>query len=71
MNGAWSPHKTDWAPLAQRLVVVWPDHDAPGMVFAQEVVKLNPKAASVAGVAIPANFSEGWISLTRRPTALA
>ncbi len=29
-HGAQSPHKTDWAPVAGRHVVVWPDNDEAG-----------------------------------------
>jgi len=60
MNGTRSPHKTHWTPLAGRVVVIWPDNDPPGSVFATAAVKLNPKAASVAIVTIPENFPEGW-----------
>ena len=60
MNGARSPHKTHWTPLAGRVVVIWPDNDPPGSVFATAAVKLNPEAASVAIVTIPENFPEGW-----------
>ena len=30
MNGAQSPHHTDWSPLAGRDLVIWPDNDAAG-----------------------------------------
>ena len=30
MNGARSPHRTDWSPLAGRDLVIWPDSDEPG-----------------------------------------
>ena len=33
MNGAKSPHKSDWRPLAGRNVIIWPDHDEPGLEF--------------------------------------
>jgi putative DNA primase/helicase len=35
MNGAQSPHKSDWAPVAGHDVVIWPDHDEPGRKFAK------------------------------------
>lgn len=30
LNGAQSPHKTDWSPLAGRVVWLWPDNDEAG-----------------------------------------
>jgi hypothetical protein len=36
MQGAKSPHKTDWAPLSGRTVVIWPDNDGPGREFANK-----------------------------------
>jgi putative DNA primase/helicase len=62
MNGAKSPHRTDWTPLAQRMVVIWPDHDAPGLAFARAVAELATKAAaaSIVTVAVPGGWPEGW-----------
>ena len=46
MNGALSPDKTDWTPLAGKNVVILPDHDEPGRKYADAVaailVKLSP-----------------------------
>lgn len=39
-HGAKSPHKSDWAPLDGRRVVVWPDFDKAGAEFARLVVGL-------------------------------
>ena len=36
-GGARSAAKTDWAPLAKRRVIVWPDTDEAGIGYAQEV----------------------------------
>jgi putative DNA primase/helicase len=36
-GGAQSAAKTDWAPLAKRRVIVWPDSDEAGIGYAQEV----------------------------------
>ena len=36
-GGAQSAAKTDWAPLAKRRVIVWPDNDEAGLVYAREV----------------------------------
>ncbi|NVZ08828.1 DUF3987 domain-containing protein [Allochromatium humboldtianum] len=40
MNGAKSPKKSDWTPLAGRRVRIWPDNDQPGADFAQTAAKL-------------------------------
>ncbi|MFO1430526.1 MAG: DUF927 domain-containing protein [Candidatus Competibacteraceae bacterium] len=40
MNGAQSPSKTDWTPLAHRTVWIWPDNDEAGRGFADAVCKL-------------------------------
>jgi hypothetical protein len=36
-GGAQSAAKTDWAPLAGRRVIVWPDSDEPGIAYSQDV----------------------------------
>ena len=47
-HGAKSAHKTDWQPLAGREVVILPDNDAEGRVYAQTVAgiltRLSPPA---------------------------
>jgi Protein of unknown function (DUF3631) len=62
MNGAQSPHKTDWAPLAGCNIVIWPDNDDPGRKFAGKIVKLvrEAGAATLAVVRVPEAFPEGW-----------
>lgn len=62
MHGAQSPHKTDWAPLAGRRVVIWPDQDEPGASFAQAVAALatDAGASSVSVVDVPADWPTGW-----------
>jgi hypothetical protein len=62
MNGARSPHKTDWTPLAQRAVVIWPDNDMPGLGFADAVSGLaaNASASSVAIIDVSQDWPEGW-----------
>ncbi len=47
LNGAQSPGKTDWAPLAGRRVIVWPDHDEPGQSYALKVRRLALEAGAV------------------------
>ena len=62
MNGAQSPHRTDWRSLAGRSVVVWPDADEPGRAFARRVGKLAKDAGAneVRIVAVPEGAPEGW-----------
>jgi hypothetical protein len=62
MNGAKSPHKSDWAPIAGRNVIIWPDHDEPGRGFAEAVAELarTVGAASIAVVKIPEQWPEHW-----------
>jgi hypothetical protein len=47
-GGALNPRKTDWSPLAGRIVVIWPDNDPPGFTYAETVSgilqTLNPMA---------------------------
>lgn len=47
-GGCTSAGGTDWSPLAGRHVVLWPDHDAPGAKYADEVAaKLEPLGCTV------------------------
>lgn len=51
LNGAESPGKSDWSPLAGRAVIVWPDHDEPGQHYALKVRRLAQEAgAASAGI---------------------
>lgn len=47
MNGAQSPGKSDWRPLAGRKVRIWPDADEPGAKYAAAVAKLVKQAGAV------------------------
>lgn len=71
-NGAQSVHAADWAPLAGRFVILWPDFDAPGfeaMVTARRI--LEAMGATVAEVDVEAlaqppksdcvDFVEAWV----------
>ena len=62
MHGAKSPLKTDWSPVRDRVVTVWPDHDQLGSDFARLVAELADEAGgtTVSIVAVPAEFPEGW-----------
>jgi hypothetical protein len=61
-NGSKSAAKADWSTLAGRRVVVWPDADAPGAVYAEAVAGLlrEAGAAFVAVLALPEGVAEGW-----------
>jgi putative DNA primase/helicase len=37
MNGCQSPGKANWSPLVDRHVIIWPDHDLLGEVYAYKV----------------------------------
>ncbi|MGC1891914.1 MAG: hypothetical protein WA709_38535, partial [Stellaceae bacterium] len=60
--GARAAKLSEWAPLARRKVVIWPDHDEPGQRYADDAAALAMAAgaASVAIVAVPAHWPEGW-----------
>lgn len=61
-NGAGSPHKADWMPLAGRDVIFWPDHDDDGQKYAQRAVRLVKEsgAKSVRIVTVPDAFPKKW-----------
>lgn len=63
MNGAKAPiDKTDWSPLKGKDVVIWPDHDAPGMDYAQNAARACVRAgcASVCILVPPNDKPEKW-----------
>lgn len=62
MNGAKSPHKADWSPLAGRAVTIWPDNDKPGRDFATAAARLAHAAgaAEIAVVAVPPEWPPKW-----------
>ncbi|MBK1695556.1 hypothetical protein CKO09_12565 [Chromatium weissei] len=47
MNGAVSPQKTDWSPLKNRRVRIWPDNDEAGMKYANSVAAFAYKAGAL------------------------
>lgn len=46
LNGAQSPHKTDWQPLAGRAVMLWPDNDEAGHECMAKVATLAKEAGA-------------------------
>lgn len=48
MHGAKAPiDKTDWSPLKGKRVIIWPDHDEPGQVYARNAASAAARAGAV------------------------
>ena len=63
MNGAKAPvEKTDWSPLGDKQVLIWPDKDAAGWEYAESAAEaaLDAGAASVAILLPPMDKPEKW-----------
>ena len=63
MNGANAPvDKTDWSPLKDKRVLIWPDKDEAGIQYAERArdVLLRSGVASVAILEPPADKPEKW-----------
>lgn len=71
-GGANAAGKTDWSPLAGRDVVIWPDNDEPGAVYAEAVARLahGVGARLVRVVKIPAGFPDHWDLADPLPEAI-
>ena len=51
----------DWTPLRGRQVILWPDHDEPGVDYAGAVAaQLKAQGVSLRVVEVPAHFPPGW-----------
>jgi len=61
-NGSKSAAKADWSALSGRRVMIWPDADAPGAAYAEDVARLTREAgaASVAVLTPPEGVGAGW-----------
>lgn len=63
MGGAAAPlEKTDWSPLKGRKVVIWPDNDVPGKLYAERL-KAHLEAEGALAVSIlnvPPSRPEKW-----------
>jgi putative DNA primase/helicase len=59
-NGSKGAGKADWSPLRGRVVTVWPDADAAGLEYANQVAKLATGAVSVAIVSPPTGCKVGF-----------
>jgi len=63
MNGANAPiDKTDWSPLDAKHVIIWPDHDDPGVKYAEAVAaRLKTQGiASLAVLSVPEGKPAKW-----------
>jgi putative DNA primase/helicase len=61
LNGAQSPHKTDFSPLQGRIVWICPDYDEPGRKYAKHVIELlKGIAREVKCLHIPGDHPKGW-----------
>lgn len=61
-GGAGGAKKTDFSPVKNRAVYIWPDNDQPGKKYADQVAKLALKAgaSSVRIFQPPKHWSEKW-----------
>jgi hypothetical protein len=60
-HGAASPANTDWSPIAGRVIIIWPDHDEPGVKFARHVTALCREAgAATISCFNMSQFPPGW-----------
>ena len=71
-NGSKSAKKADWSPLAGRGVIIWPDADAPGAAFADDVAEMlrQAGAASIRAVRLPEGLPDGWDLADDLPSGL-
>jgi DNA primase len=63
MNGAKAPiDKTDWSPLKGKRVIIWPDHDVPGLDYARKAASAAARAGalSVEILKIPPDKPAKW-----------
>jgi putative DNA primase/helicase len=60
-GGAMAAGKADWRPLSGRRVTVWPDHDAAGARYADEVASVVAAVGGAAAVVkVPDQFPPAW-----------
>ncbi len=61
-GGSGAAAVADWSVLAGRVVIIWPDRDAPGRRYAEAVARLATEAgaASVRVVEVPSEWPDGW-----------
>ena len=61
-GGSKAPDKSDWCPIRDRHVVIWPDNDESGRAYAAKVSALakGAGAASVRVVDVPDDWPSRW-----------
>ncbi len=60
-GGSKAIAKSDFSPLSERNIVIWPDNDKPGMEAAASIYKLLAgKAKSIRIVPPDLSLPEGW-----------
>jgi hypothetical protein len=67
-NGSKAASKADWKPLDGRQVTIWPDHDTPGVGYAEAVAKIVPQARVVV---LPDNLPDAWDLADDLPAGMA
>ena len=72
MYGAKSPHQSDWTPLEGREVVIWPDNDPEGQLYAKGVAAeaLASGASGVRIVQLPKGLPTQWDLADQIPDGL-
>ena len=67
-GGAKAASKSDWAPLAGRQVIIWPDNDPDGQHYADDVAQLAAAAGAttVGMVQVPKSLPKNGIWPTSR-----
>lgn len=70
--GAKAASKADWAPLRGRSVVIWPDHDGPGLEYAGEVHTLLAAIGVTARVVeVPSHWPSKWDLADAPPSGIS
>lgn len=61
-NGSKSAGKADWSPLRGRAVTIWPDSDAAGLQYAEDVARLARAAGAepITIISPPPSVKTGW-----------
>lgn len=61
-HGSKSASKADWGPLRGRAVTIWPDSDAAGLQYAEDVAKLARAAGAepITIISPPLGVATGW-----------
>ncbi|MBP9829103.1 MAG: AAA family ATPase, partial [Proteobacteria bacterium] len=71
-GGCGSVHKSDWSVLKDRQVVIWPDHDQPGVNAAAKITDILNKQGNerVTTAVLPSTFPHKWDLADEVPAGL-